>query len=1338
MSFRMASKAISLIFGLAILSGMQSELLADEEKYSTIWVGNWPLDKIVIDPTGPQKGKAFLPNSTGGTRCEFAGKDPLPKLVEVDKKIEMRFADFNKGGCLSVTRGGAILFGPKFHIYCEVKIRKLTPHTAFIACKSGGPMGGFKLIYMSRRKILQFQFSDTKENYTLECILDKPLKTNKWLAIDVKYDSKDLIVSLDGKEVGRKAFKDKVLAKNRHRYPLLFGGYSNTNFFAGSIRNVKLCILMKGINAPAHKGAEAYARNKEFKYPDPEAIKVGVYSSSYNKARAAKFISWLKGKDFEMAKKISTDEIITGGILDPKNVDVLIMPDAKQIPLKVWQKIPPYIAKGGHIIFDGVPKIALTGEDDKWTEFPIAYASTLSWAYNEGPGTDLHCYYELNKLRGLWRTIDKPLLRSDIRLKKLIEFSRPYKPRGGGTRSIQPVVFRHGSAKMLLKRTYRNCMTFNPFFFSDGDELLAQQAVMVRHHCSVLNGGTTSFVDITNPKAQGFRLLTDADGPKILAAMVRLSKGTWPGEMKPHVYETYITLKDQLSYLKDRYIESTYLDQSITFLATNLNRQSDQEDVKNVNAKFKDLEKQVLGLSEGHALWRENDTPAALYQKEFLLASVNNMLKKVDSHLAIQGNLRKKLLAASSKKSVPLPKGEMQVGLSVCDDPLHGYMHHRMKKYIQDAGMDTYASSLFFYFNDDTAKDIAYEKARAARLEQRCKDIGYDFAPQIFGPLPHSLVNKYKDKEGRPGWNPLKGKATKRIPWSKKMYVTPVFSDAFKDPEYRPWLKRRGEYMSKIESIKVISSGGEGLMHEYDGYSPKVIKLYQKWLKKYFGRISKLNDTWNTKHKTFDRIDSPRAYPKSQSEKANWYQWNNFRAESVTDYFATVYKEMKKGAPNKLISSCMNQASTGDGLDYYAFCKYQDKAGFHNTPTNKPWYSPGLAPKGIPGMNSETKSISPHHYPWRSGGEQAKQFSIRFDTMRFLASGVTEVQEFTWGGDGLGQSDGFLNLSGAEYKHFNRWKEKWEGVVGGEHGREWADVGLYWSFATKVQMGFPQKNFYLAFRLMDRWNAILDSLNVPFETIPRQKVKAGEINHLKLIILPQNVYLEKEVAQKLLAYVKQGGKILLVGEGGKYDEFGTEMDLFFQEAGLVYTAMEAVPVVLAKQNFPTTALRTNHDPEDGDHVVGFSTFIEAGQKTLRTYDDDTPAVVSAPIGKGQIYFLGFALSDTEEVLKGEYSRKGLVHQLIQPLLTEMKINRPITCSDPNMLINTWKGKNGWHYAIIQNRSADEKNCTMTIPGKVSSLVELNDLVTIRKKDGADTIFSMPFMKAGARAIAWRK
>jgi len=943
-------------------------------------------------------------------------------------------------------------------------------------------------------------------------------------------------------------------------------------------------------------------------------------------------------------------------------------------------------------------------------------------------------------MRGLHGDLREVALRSHDRLRGLIDFSRAVKPQGGGDRSIQPVVYRHGSAGILLRRTYRNCLVFNPFHFSDGKEIVAQQAVMIRHHCSVLNGGTTAFVDVTDPQKEGYRLLDGKDGAEILAAMVQLSKSRFAGEFRPHVYDTWIALKDQLSVLKDRYVESVYLDQALWFLSENLGAERPDPEAETVRGAFRESEREVLETCNAHVLWRENDTPGGLLQKQILLSTVKSQLSKTDALLDAQRSLRKALRARSRLREVKVPGGQMKYGLSQSIHPVHGYMYKRLMPFVKEAGMETCATSVLFYYNDATEGGLAFEKARLAGIEKRCAAVGVEYAPQCFGSLPHSLVAKYKEIEnGRTGWDLLKGEPVNSIPWTKKMYVTPVFSAAFRDPEYLPWLERRGRHYGAAKCIKVLSIGGEGLLHERDAYSPSVVRLYQDWLKARHGTIAVLNDRWNTTHGSFEDVDAPRRYPVTQPERANWYGWCNFRAEKVTDYFGTVYKTLKRVAPGKRISSCMNQASAAGGLDYYAFCQHQDVAGFHNTPTNRAWYCPGLAGKGKRGMNTETKSINTSAYPWRGGGERAKQFSIRYDTLRFFASGVTEVHEFTWGGDGLGQRDGFLNLSGAEIKHFNRWKDRWEGVSGGEHARDWAQVGLYWSYASKVQLGFPQKNFYLAYRMMDRWNALLDALHVPFETVPRQKVKAGQIGHLKLIVLPQDTYLERDVAEKLLTYVKQGGSLLLVGESGRYDECGNKLDLFFQQAGVVYIPLEPLPVLIGQRTYPTSALRTDHEAEEELHVIGYSVFIRNEQEALIRYDDETPALVRAPMGKGRVYFLGFPLSDAAEVLKMSFSNDDLVHQVMRLVLGEMEITAPISGEDPNVKINTWKGEDGWHFAIMQNRSAEDKVATFSIPGTVRELVEMNDRVAVKKTEsGGRTVFSLPLIKAGARVVAWRK
>ena len=214
---------------------------------------------------------------------------------------------------------------------------------------------------------------------------------------------------------------------------------------------------------------------------------------------------------------------------------------------------------------------------------------------------------------------------------------------------------------------------------------------------------------------------------------------------------------------------------------------------------------------------------------------------------------------------------------------------------------------------------------------------------------------------------------------------------------------------------------------------------------------------------------------------------------------------------------------------------------------------------------------------------------------------------------------------------------------------------------------------------------------------------------------------------------------MLVGESGRYDEYGRKLDVFFQQAGVVYIPIEPLPVLIEQRIYPTSALRTDHDAEEEVHVIGYSVFIENGQETLISYDDETPALVRAPMGKGRVYFLGFPLSDAAEVLKMSFSNDDLVHQVMRLVLGQMKITTPISGEDPNVKINTWRGRDGWHFAIMQNRSVEDKTCTFSIPGSVRELVEMNDRVAVRKiESGGRTVFSLPLIKAGGRVVAWRK
>jgi len=280
---------------------------------------------------------------------------------------------------------------------------------------------------------------------------------------------------------------------------------------------------------------------------------IGIVSFELGREGAQTFHGWLSQQGFTNLRHLTAEEIERGEL---NRVELLIVPSAPHVPSAIWKKLPEFHARGGHLLFEGVP---------------LATGHSGSGKFVPGIGPDLHLFYESDHLPGLGPSGQRVTLRAHRDLGNPI----PLMPRtliseGGGWRSIQTWVRRYkGNSQGALE--FRDDIEFVPFaFYSNSDQLLAQQAVMVRHHCRLFNEASTIFVDISATKNPSFRLLNRKSGPAVLSTLVQLAFARLPGERSEEEYATLLALKTSISKLRDRLVEGEYLSRDLLLLSSHV------------------------------------------------------------------------------------------------------------------------------------------------------------------------------------------------------------------------------------------------------------------------------------------------------------------------------------------------------------------------------------------------------------------------------------------------------------------------------------------------------------------------------------------------------------------------------------------------------------------------------------------------------------------------------------------------------------------------------------------------------------------------------------------------
>ncbi len=201
--------------------------------------------------------------------------------------------------------------------------------------------------------------------------------------------------------------------------------------------------------------------------------------------------------------------------------------------------------------------------------------------------------------------------------------------------------------------------------------------------------------------------------------------------------------------------------------------------------------------------------------------------------------------------------------------------------------------------------------------------------------------------------------------------------------------------------------------------------------------------------------------------------------------------------------------------------------------------------------------------------------------------------------------------------------------------------------------------------------------------MPRGKVKAHEISHLKTLIVPQATYLEPEVMDKLLAYAKNGGELILEGQAGRYNQYKQEDNRIFDELGIVQLPVSGGKLA---DGTPVQPLLTQE--EVSPTYIAYDLLTPDEAKILCRYADGKAAAVAVNYGKGKVICTGFSLiGNTPDKVR-------------QSLLKTALDNRIAKTAAPNVRLFPWQGKNGFIYLAVLNFSGEWRNIPVTFAGNI--------------------------------------
>ncbi len=527
------------------------------------------------------------------------------------------------------------------------------------------------------------------------------------------------------------------------------------------------------------------------------------------------------------------------------------------------------------------------------------------------------------------------------------------------------------------------------------------------------------------------------------------------------------------------------------------------------------------------------------------------------------------------------------------------------------------------------------------------------------------------------------------------------------DPDYQRYAFKYADTLTKryanypaLLAFGIDNESGDG---QYS-YSETAKGRYIDWLKKKYRSVDTLSKAWagqrwSRRISQFDEIGFPVSGNIGGSPE-RMLDFRRFESDEISGFLLKLMDIVHSNAPKALTTTNAWYYSGKKYFDYsnIAYSGKMDRDGGGYYPGNSLTKNDGLYDASFGVARVQFENPAPY---W--GVEfttmTAVPNSIRKTAYASLMFGNQMVCGWTWqsmaGGEeqyleGMVDWDGEPNRKYQEYKQMAAEFKKIEKY--GFPYRVKADVGLAFSYGSQIaSYAFPEQHdgqLQTCFNLFAKRN--IDTRMI--------EISKSDLEY-KLLILPGFALMEQATADKIRAYVKNGGTIIMTSysamvdahnqvftsphPGMLNDVFGISVHSFEETANLNE---------ISRLKFTGNKLNVNYNNIDVVTESPRFDVIEARGADvigkISSLDKDYPVITTHKYGKGTALYIGIPARET------------VLNPLINELLKATSVNKgPDTPTDV-MARNTDS-----HHTLYLNLSGDNK--VISVKGTVKSILTGN-------------------------------
>jgi len=522
----------------------------------------------------------------------------------------------------------------------------------------------------------------------------------------------------------------------------------------------------------------------------------------------------------------------------------------------------------------------------------------------------------------------------------------------------------------------------------------------------------------------------------------------------------------------------------------------------------------------------------------------------------------------------------------------------------------------------------------------------------------------------KPNWMAAKYPEIRRVqPIGEREHQAGRHNHCFTSPVYR----EKVTIMNTRLAERYRGHAALGLWHlsnEYSGecHCDLCKRAFREWLKRKFGTLDRLNKGWWTSFWAHTYTDWDQIEWIDSAVHGLTIDWKRFVSDQTTDFIRCEAAPLRQLTPGVPITT--NLMGTFVGLDYRRLATELDVVSWDNYPSfddRADMPSTGSYVSFVHDLNRGLKhgrpfmmmESTPSAVNWKPINKLLRPRIHRLKSLQAVAHGSDSVQYFQWR-KGRGSCEKF---HGAVVDHVGHERTRVFGDVA-EVGRDLgklasvvgttvpAEVALVYDWENRwilnAVQGPPKENGFC--RLYEDW------VQRHYRAFWKQGVSVDvvastdDLSRYKLVVAPMLYMLQPGVAERLTAFVRDGGTLVgsflsgiadendLVFEGGWPGPLRPVFGVWAEEIDYLYADESNRMVMVAETEWAGA--------EYG--VTAACDLIHAeGARILATYGADfyagRPALTVNAFGRGQAYYMA-AFADQEfldDFHAAEVSRLGI-------------------------------------------------------------------------------------------------